>query len=105
MSALARSDVAMVEFYDAQALAEEHPDSFDVPQEIELTEIAAGSIVKICAAGERFWVVVSGVSDAGKIIGKVDNELKRSEEHGLSIDDEVIFERRNIYAVWRDKPE
>lgn len=88
----------MTEFTDAQQMAIEHPNTFDAPSLAELSMIAPGCHVKICAGSERFWVLVTAVTRTC-IQGTIDNVLVRSSEHGLFFNDPVSFEARHVYDI------
>ena len=88
-----------IKFVDAQKMAKENPDSFYAPSFDELNEIKKGSIVNIAVDGERFWTVVISVK-GNKITGTVNNVLVFSDEHGLQFEDEVKFEKKNVYNVF-----
>ena len=85
-------------FVDAQAKAQEHPDTFGRVSEELIDQTRAGDLVKICTGGERFWVVVTSV--AGIVLhGQISNHLHRTDQHGLKHGDFVSFERRHVYDV------
>ena len=92
---------------NAARMHAKHPKTFDAPSADELSSLKRGSIVKVCAefessegcTGERFWVRVFSVLDDGIIIGKVNNHLVHTEQHGLKNLKSITFERRNILAV------
>lgn len=89
----------MTEFTDAQLMRIENPDTFDAPCKEGLDAIKEGDSVKVCNEGERFWVTVTKIEDQ-KITGTVDNDLVRSEMHGLNYGDEISFEKRHIYSIY-----
>ena len=88
-----------VAFINAQKMAKENPDIFFVPSVEKLNEIKTGSFVKVAVEGERFWVEVISVNE-NKIIGKVGNCLIMTKEHGLSLDDRIVFEKKHIYSIY-----
>ncbi len=88
-----------IKFIDAQKMAYENPDTFYAPPFDELNEIKKGSIVKIAADGERFWVVVTSVK-GNKITGTVNNDLVFTKDHGLRYEDRVEFEKKNVYGIF-----
>ncbi len=88
-----------IKFIDAQKMAKENPDTFYAPSLTELNEIKEGSLLKVATGGERFWVLVISVK-GNKIIGKVDNDLICTDKHGLQCDDEVEFEKKNVYSIY-----
>jgi len=86
-------------FTDAQLMAVRHPDTSTAPTQKELSRIAIGDYVKICAMDwERFWVLVTGIK--GELLtGEVNNDLLMAVFHGLRCGDAVVFERRHVYQV------
>lgn len=88
-------------YENAQKLAREFPDSFDVPAKQELVQIKKGSIVKVCSCGERFWTTVYKV-EGHRIFARVDNDLVHFEKHGLSYGDEISFKKDNVYSIWHN---
>lgn len=75
-------------FVDAQLRAEESPDTFEVPPIEVLEQLGVGWAVKICADGERFWVVIDG--RYGEVLrGTVASPLVRTAVHGLKRGDTV----------------
>lgn len=88
----------MAIFTDAQAMSRLHPQTFDVPAPEILAAIRPGSLVKVCAEPERFWVEVLAVEGDG-IMGRVSNDLVHTARHGLRDGDNVTFEKRHIYYV------
>lgn len=88
-------------FTDAQHMAKLYPATFEAPTAAELASIRPGSLIKICAGDERFWVKVT--QRAGdQLAGTVDNDLIRTDRHGLTLGNSVSFEARHVYAVWQD---
>ena len=87
-------------FANAQELAEQYPDTFKVPTATELATLRKGLYVKICAEGERFWVKIERILD-DKIEGVIDNDLVRTNSHGLKCYDRVRFTSSNIYQILR----
>ena len=87
----------MTEFLDAQEQHKLHPDTFEVPSDITLSELNLGQWVKICDNKERFWVEVKDVNGE-KITGRVDNDLVF--EHDFKCDDTIDFEKRHIMATY-----
>ena len=86
-------------FTDAQLMAVRHPDTFEAPTLEELSRIAVGDYVKICAMDrERFWVQVTGI-EGELLTGEVNNQLLMTDFHGLRCGDTVVFERRHVYQV------
>lgn len=85
-------------FRDAQAMARAHPLTFEVPEPERLAALRAGDFVKVCASNERFWVVLTARYGDG-LVGKVNNDLIWTDDHGLSCDDEVRFTTDHVYDV------
>lgn len=87
------------ELIDARARHASAPESFDLPSDRRIQAVGPGSMVKIGVtfpptgegpAGERFWVeVIERTGD--RFIGRVDNDLTATNEHGLRFNDEVAF--------------
>lgn len=81
---------------DAQAMASEHPETFSAPSSLDLSLIESGNPVKICRNDERFWVIVTDISD-NTLTGEVNNRLTNNED--LSLGDPIVFEKRHIYQI------
>ena len=93
-------------FRNAQQLAVEHQNSFDAPDKGDLEAIRPGTFIKVCAEGkgkaERFWVMVTKVEPTPtgpRYTGEVNNDLLRTEFHGLACGDIVEVDFRHVYAV------
>ena len=80
-----------------------YPNTFDIPTQNELENITIGDTVKISNGFERFWVEIKEITNL-YLIGRVDNELITNE---YSLNDYVMFEKRNIYDIHtiKDKKE
>ena len=89
---------ALTPFTDAQQMAIEHPDTFEAPDRTDLDTIEPGVYVKVCTAGERFWVMTERKLNQ-HIVGTVANDLCRTEQHGLALGMLVRFEERHVYRV------
>ena len=87
-------------FRDAQQMAKDHPDTFDAPPYSDMSMVRQGDCVKVCACGERFWVLVID-NDVAKqrFVGTVDNALWNTDSHGLSLGDVVEVEYRHVYDI------
>lgn len=83
---------------DAQKMRKMHPATFKAPSPRELDTVHPGSVVKICAGNERFWVIVTDVQGF-RLQGTVDNDLVHSNVHQLKYGDVVSFELRHIYQI------
>lgn len=62
-----------------------------------------GQSVKVGSAGEYFWVEIVDRTDAGVFVGRVDNDLRQTEMHGLKRDDIVVFGPEHIRVVENDE--
>ncbi len=92
------------EFINAQQMALDHPDTFEAPTITEIMlYLALGNNpqVKVCTGDERFWVEVTN-SDGNTITGTVNNDLVRTNIHGLKYGDEITFNIENIYQLLSD---
>lgn len=83
---------------DAQEMHRQNPTTFEVPSTEELAAVNVGYFAKVCADPERFWVRVTGRTGS-TLYGIIDNDLLRSETHGLHCGELVEFEERHIYAI------
>nr|WP_315419702.1 helix-turn-helix transcriptional regulator [uncultured Pedobacter sp.] len=85
---------------DAHTESLMHSATFKAPTNGMLMQLKAGSLVKVCASGERFWIKVETIDFNKKnVIGKVDNDLINYAEHGLKIGDLIKFNFQNIYSI------
>lgn len=90
----------MANFIDAQRMAQEYPDSFQVPTFDELQAVAVGDNVKVCTGGERFWVKVTKVE--GQVFaGTINSDLVCSHVHHLKFDDPVTVSAHHVYDIIR----
>ena len=76
----------------------EHSESFDVLERDKRAKIPVGGFAKVCCAGERFWVEVTG-NNNGEYTGRVANDLLMSHVHGLSNGDPISFDARHVFDV------
>ncbi len=53
-------------------------------------------MVGIC--NERFWVLTTHYEN-GYIIGRIGNDLERTDMHGLKLDDRIAFKIEHIYQA------
>lgn len=82
---------------DAQDLAQKHPETFTAPTERDLNRIRVGQNLKISVDSvERFWIQAEEVMH-NKIVGRINNDLVCVQD--LRINDIVLIEKRNIYAI------
>ncbi len=58
-----------------------------------------GAEVKVGAGHEWFWVTVEQVTAPGIYIGKIQNRLNDTAEHGLQFEDEIQFSAENVYSI------
>ena len=85
-------------FIDAQAQAQEHPDTYWRVSEDVIDHAKPGDLAKVCTGHERFWVIVTSL--AGDVFrGQISNYLHNTDQHGLKHGDFVSFERRHILDV------
>lgn len=90
----------------------EHPRTFIIPDQASVDAIVPGRHVKVglefdpahnrqfdfmCEA-EKFWVEVVAVEGA-QFVGRVDNDLVHSKQHGVQYGDLIEFHRENILAI------
>ena len=88
----------MNNFTDAQMMADQHSDTFEVPDSHALKHLQPGMLVKVCAENERFWCIIKGISGQ-EVTAIIDNDLVSTDLHGLKYGDEIIFETRHIYQI------
>jgi len=87
-----------VAFLDGDEMHDIYPRTFEIPSARRKAAIRPGDSVKVCAAGERFWLLVTSTAYC-EIVGTVDNDLVRTEEHGLAYGDLVRVEPRHVIAL------
>ena len=76
-----------------------HPETFWIPSEADIKKIKIGDIVKVACSGERFWTQVEEM-DGENFVAKIDNDLVKSDEHGLYFDDLISFKAKNIINIY-----
>lgn len=97
-------------FKNAHVLSRLHSDRFEVPTQDRLDTVGPRSGVKICAVdptspdiletdGERFWVLVTE-RNGDRLVGRVENHVLLTDEHGVSYGDRVEFCIENIYDIY-----
>ena len=91
----------VVELVNAKYMNEQHPETFDIPSNEELKNINKGDSVKVCAMRERFWVEIVSETNERILIGRVDNNLVFTDEHGLDMNDLIYLTRENIYDIYK----
>lgn len=97
-------------FDDAQGMAQQHPDTFEVDSIAELRDtVKVGSVVKVCVlidmdedddgpGAERIWTQVTNVDDVKISATLLNHPIFFDAQHG----DELEFQLRNIYSVYTD---
>jgi hypothetical protein len=82
---------------NAQSLAKQYPETFEVPSQEQLNNLNAYDTVKICRNGERFHVTILYIDKDGVLYGQVDDKLVlvKSFRQG----DILKFEKKNIYSI------
>jgi len=89
---------------DAQELAQNHPDSFEIPTPEELDGLKEDDLVEVCNGKERFWVVLTTIDHSLDYFeGRVNNQLVYKKPYNY--DDLISFKKENIYAArsWGDR--
>ena len=89
-----------VAFLDGDEMHDIYSRTFEVPSARRMAAILPGDSVKVCAAGERFWILVTSTAYC-EIVGTVDNDLLCTDEHGLAYGDLVSVEPRHVIALKR----
>lgn len=86
---------ASIALVNAAEMARQHPNSFELPSAEQLYKVTAGSLVKVCDGGERFWVQL--YSRRGNILrGRVDSVTIFSE---AEFDDVIELHIDNIFDI------
>ena len=88
-----------VQLENAQEIAKEHPETFNAPSRLALRRLVVGDSIKVCCAGERFWVTVTELKE-GSVVGTIDNDLVFSHRHGLMYKDKLLVKHENIYSIY-----
>ena len=95
------------EFRNAQQIARLHTETFQAPTPEQLARIGPGSWVKLSVAfsensdgmdGERLWVEVTE-RHGNRLIGRIDNELVATRDHGLTRNGRVEFSLEHVYDI------
>lgn len=98
-----QKEIKQALFEDAHSMSILHSKTFEAPTNEQLSKLKAGSLVKVNCLGERFWCKISFVDFDNKlVIASIDNELVKSDEHNLFVDDYVKFGFQNIYSIYED---
>jgi len=87
---------------DAHVMGILHPKTFELPDNFALINIVPGSLVKVCAEGERFWVKILTTDGGRNFTGRVDNELVNTHDHNLQLGDFIELQAHHIYQIWED---
>ena len=75
-------------------------EKFWAPSEDYVREVKETVHVKVCIQHvERFWVQVDTLLEWPKFIGRVDNNLVSTAQHGLKYNDRIEFEWDNVYDI------
>ena len=83
---------------DAQDMATRFPE-FEAPGAESLSKIMLGDYIKVCAHGERFWVMVLA-TEADFITGKIDSVLLNPLNRSMwTCGDTIVLERRHVFDV------
>lgn len=86
-------------FVDAKKMAIEHPLTFNVPSDKEISKIKLGTNCKLCFDGkERMWVKVTEIKGPKHFIGILNNDPIIVEN---KCGDIIEFEARHIYLIFK----
>ena len=86
-----------IDLIDVQKLHKQEP-KITVPTKSALLRLKPNDNIKICAGGEKFWVCISQI-EGEKITAHVNNDLKNTDKHGLSLGDPVELETCHVYDI------
>lgn len=90
-------------FVDAQEMHKLHPDTFEVPNEYDLSKIKENDFVKVCHNGERFWTKVKKIKENkdstfnDEVWAVIDNDLVCGQP--FKCGDTIKFEKRHIFTT------
>lgn len=89
---------------NAVLVAREHPGTFALPNGLDIINADIGHYLKVCAGAERFWceiVITEKSLDTSykTFVGRIDNDLINTAEHGLRYNDLITIRYYNIYQV------
>jgi hypothetical protein len=85
-----------IKLVNAEEMARQYPDTFEVPSSSVLRKLHKGDLVKVSKPGERFWVEI--VSRKGNtFLGRVDNPLLFGD---VGYGDHIEFHACNVYSVY-----
>ncbi len=85
-------------FLNAQELAKLHPNTFEAPTIKDLKKLKVGDFVKVSIGDERFWVEIEKI-DNHNINGEINNDLVRTDRHGLKFGDNIEFNKECVYQI------
>jgi hypothetical protein len=84
-----------IKLVNAQEMARQHPDTFEVPSRAALSELREGDLVKVSNNAERFWLQI--VARHGNVfVGRVDNLLLFGR---VNYGDHIEFQACNVYDI------
>ena len=87
---------------DAHTMSILHSSSFKMPSKTQFERLEVGDFVKVNAQGEMFWCRIYFINGED-LIGIIDNELVKSNEHNLFQDDLIYLKIVNIYEINPDR--
>lgn len=85
-------------FVDVQKLHKEEPGKFKVPSKSALLRLKKDDNIKVCLGGEKFWVTICEI-EGEEIKGHVNNDLTKTEIHGLALGDPVEVQTCHVYDI------
>ena len=94
-----------MELIDATAMANEFPETFQLPEIDLLKDIDKDWVVKVCDGTERFWTIVESIEWDNNdvynttIKATINNHLYSEKTYNYG--DTIKYTLRNIYAVKR----
>lgn len=84
---------------NAKELNQKHPKTFQIPSQEELDKVKVTDIVKVEVYDERFWVIVKKIKD-GEYLCTIDNDLVRTDTHGLNYKDNITINQEHILGIY-----
>jgi hypothetical protein len=88
------------DFVDGEKMNRLHPDTFEIPSQIERYGVQPGNFVKVIFEADRFWVEVVEVQKVEKektYIGFVDNALMNDKVNYQSL---VVIKPKHIISIY-----
>lgn len=82
---------------NAKEINIKHPDTFQIPSDLELSNLKIGDIVKICNGSERFWTIVVSIK-GDDICARINNYLVNTKEYDYN--DILSFKKENVYEIF-----